>query len=327
MVIESTGGFMIKVRELTRFYGDKIGVKDVSFTINKGEMVGLLGPNGAGKSTIMKMITGYLMPTSGTITIDGMDAIEKPDEVSSKIGYMPEIPPLYTDMVVEEYLKFASEIKGIKKNERKQCIEDVMDITSITDVRKRLIKNLSKGYRQRVGLAQALIGMPEILILDEPTVGLDPKQIAEVRSLLVELSKKHTIIISSHILSEISKVCKKIIVINQGHIVAEDTTENLGADDNGDKFTIKLLAKEEEAIKVLEKVDGVSSVEITSNDVEAGNCRLNVTGEGEETRVKVFNALAKAQMPITELKSARLTLEQTFLNLISSAGEAKEETK
>lgn len=318
---------MIEVSGLTKYYGDKMGVENVSFTINKGEVVGLLGPNGAGKSTIMKMLTGYLMPTAGSITIDGIDAIDKPKEAAAKIGFMPEIPPLYMDMVVEEYLTFASEIKGVKKSERKAMVAKVMETASVVNVKDRIIKNLSKGYRQRVGLAQALVGMPEILILDEPTVGLDPKQIAEFRTLLSELSKNHTIILSSHILSEINMVCEKIIIINRGRIVAEDTTVHLETEGiKGDEFMLRLRANEKQALSVVAAVKGVKSVESCPDAVaDTKCCCLIVTGEDDETRVRLNTALYKAEMPIMELVNRRMTLEQAFLNLVGDQG--KEEDK
>ena len=214
---------MIEVKNLTKYYGSKMGVEDVSFTIQKGEIVGLLGPNGAGKSTIMKMINGYFPPTSGTILVDGHNVVEEPREDAACIGFLPEIPPLYVEMVVEDYLMFIAQIRGVPRAERKEHIGHVMELASISHVRDRLIKNLSKGYRQRVGLAQALVNLPEVLMLDEPTVGLDPKQITEVRDLIKELSKEHTVILSSHILSEINAICEKVIIINRGRLVTVDT--------------------------------------------------------------------------------------------------------
>ncbi|MBP0963121.1 MAG: ABC transporter ATP-binding protein, partial [Oscillospiraceae bacterium] len=218
---------MIEVKNLTKYYGSNKGVENVSFTIEKGEIVGLLGPNGAGKSTIMKMINGYFPPTSGTITVGGYDVVENPREAAACIGFLPEIPPLYVEMPVEDFLMFIAKIRGVPRAERKEHIAHVMELANITHVRDRLIKNLSKGYRQRVGLAQALVNLPEILILDEPTVGLDPKQITEVRDLIKELSKEHTVILSSHILSEVNAICEKIIIINRGQLVTVDTVEHL----------------------------------------------------------------------------------------------------
>ena len=226
---------MIEAIGLTRHYGDKRGVSDINFKIEKGEIIGLLGPNGAGKSTIMKMITGYMAPSEGTVVIDGSDIVKDRKKATSKIGFLPEIVPLYTEMRVEDYLYFLSEIKGIKKKARKAHIVNIMELVKVIDVKDRLIKNLSKGYRQRVGMAGALIGLPEILIFDEPTVGLDPKQITQVRDLIKKLSEKHTVILSSHILSEITMICEKVMIVNNGKLIAVDTVENLSSNrnDNG----------------------------------------------------------------------------------------------
>ena len=218
---------MIEVKNLVKRYGNHLAVDHLSFQVDKGQIYGFLGPNGAGKSTTMNIMTGYLASTEGEVLINGMNILEEPEKVKKCIGYLPEQPPLYFDMIVEEYLKFAADLKKIERTKRKEQIEQVMEMTGIADVRERLIRNLSKGYRQRVGLAQAILGYPEILILDEPTVGLDPKQITEIRELIRSLSRKHTIILSSHILSEISAVCDYVMIINHGKLVASDTTENL----------------------------------------------------------------------------------------------------
>lgn len=218
---------LIEVKHLTKRYGDTLAVDDLNFTIEKGRIYGFLGPNGAGKSTTMNMITGYLASTDGTVSINGHDILEDAEAARKSIGYLPELPPLYFDMTVEEYLVFAAELKKIAKADRKPEVNRVCAITKLDSVRGRLIKNLSKGYRQRVGLAQALLGSPEILILDEPTVGLDPKQILEIRDLIQELGKEHTVILSSHILSEISAVCDYVLILSHGKLVASDTLENL----------------------------------------------------------------------------------------------------
>ena len=218
---------MIEVKNVTKKYGKVIAVDNISFTINEGEIIGLLGPNGAGKSTTMNMLTGYIEQTSGTIIIDGYDMLKKPKKAKREIGYMPEGVPLYTDLTVREFVRYMAEIKKVNKKERKEKVEKIIEQTGLKDVEKKLIKNLSRGYKQRVSMAGALVGEPKILILDEPTVGLDPKQITEIRSLIKELGKTHTIILSSHILSEVSQICNKVIIINKGKIIAVDTPEHL----------------------------------------------------------------------------------------------------
>ena len=218
---------MIELKHVTKRYGAKCAVDDISFTINKGEVLGFLGRNGAGKSTTMNMITGYISASEGQITLDGMDVLEQPREVKRRIGYLPEQPPLYMDMTVEEYLKFVCDIKEVRKKSQKAHLDDLYNLVKITDVRHRLIKNLSKGYKQRVGLAQALVGNPDVVIMDEPTVGLDPKQIIEIRKLISGLGQNHTVVLSSHILHEVADVCDRVVIINKGRIVAQDTLANL----------------------------------------------------------------------------------------------------
>ena len=238
---------MIEVRNLVKKYGDHIAVDHLDFTVEKGKIYGFLGPNGAGKSTTMNMITGYIASTEGEILIDGHNILDEPEVAKKKIGYLPEIPPLYQDMTVMEYLKFAAELKSIPKEEREKNIKEVMSTTKLEDMKKRLIKNLSKGYKQRVGLAQALLGYPEVIILDEPTVGLDPKQIIEIRDLIKSLGKKHTVILSSHILSEVSAVCDHVLIIDRGKLVASDTPENLSKVMTG-MNSLELTVKGEEAV-------------------------------------------------------------------------------
>lgn len=316
---------MIEAKNLTKYYGEKLGVENVSFTIGDGEIVGLLGPNGAGKSTLMKMLTGYHMPTSGELYIDGVDAIASPKEAMSRIGFLPEIPPLYVDMTVADFLTFCAHIDGVSKKEAAAKVDEVMDTASITDVKNRLIRHLSKGYRQRVGLAQALIGDPDILIMDEPTVGLDPKQMAEFRELMIALSHNHTIILSSHILSEVNQVCQKLIIFNRGHVVAQDTAANLEQGlRSGDRFHVKLRADAERAAQVIRAVEGVRIVADRSDAVsDPGCCYLSVEGEGEGLRERMFRALAAADLPILELSSDRLTLEQVFLDLTGDGAEGE----
>ena len=321
---------MITVEHLTKYYGDKLGVNDISFTIEKGEIVGLLGPNGAGKSTIMKMLTGYMAPTSGTIQIDGVDVVEDPAAAGKKIGFLPEIPPLYLEMGVEDYLLFMAEIRKVPRRQRKEHVAQVMEQTSITHVKDRLIRNLSKGYRQRVGLAQALIGFPEVLILDEPTVGLDPKQIAEVRGLIEKLSEDHTIILSSHILSEIKMTCERVIIINRGYLVAADTLENL---EQGDacRFQLQVQGEAGRVRAVLGQAPGILLLEEGENQEkkEGESVWVVTTQPGQESRVEIFHRLAAADLPILELRPLRHTLEEAFLSITSRevlAGGAGEET-
>ena len=233
---------MIEVNNLVKRYGDHTAVDHLSFKIEKGKIYGFLGPNGAGKSTTMNMITGYIASTEGTVTIDGHDILDEPEQAKKCIGYLPEMPPLYFDMTVDEYMNFVADLKKIPKDQKKSMVEEVMEMVKITDMKNRLIKNLSKGYRQRVGLAQAILGYPEVIILDEPTVGLDPKQIIEIRDLIKSLKKKHTVILSSHILSEVSAVCDYVLIISHGKLVASDTPENLGKLAEGSN-TLNLLVK------------------------------------------------------------------------------------
>lgn len=317
---------MITVSHLTKYYGDKLGVSDISFTIEKGEIVGLLGPNGAGKSTIMKMLTGYMAPSSGTITIDGVDVVESPAEAGRKIGFLPEIPPLYVEMAVEDYLTFMAQIRKVPRAQRKEHVAQVMELASITHVKDRLIKNLSKGYRQRVGLAQALIGFPEVLILDEPTVGLDPKQIAEVRALIEKLSEDHTIILSSHILSEIKMTCERVIIINRGQLVAADTMENLEQGD-GSRFQLRVRGEASLVEEALRDAPGILSVTPDEEKGEEGESRWVVVAQpGSDARVEVFHRLAKADLPILELRTLGHTLEEAFLAITSGQDKPQEET-
>ena len=306
---------MIEVTGLTKFYGDKVGINDVSFSIKKGETVGLLGPNGAGKTTIMKMLAGHMLPTSGSITIDGIDLIDHPKEALRQIGFMPEIPPLYTEMEVISYLNFISEIKGIKSNERVKHISEIMKLTAIANVKGRLIKNLSKGYRQRVGLAHALVGFPSVLILDEPTVGLDPKQITEVRKLIENLSHEHTIILSSHILSEIKMICKRVIIISSGRIVLEDSVNNL--EEGGKTFLIKVKGTVEIVNSALLEIPGIEIQPVEDPSSEStGYCKFLVTGEtGTILREKVFHKLADEGLTIIEMRSMGNSLEDIFLDI------------
>ena len=258
---------MIEVNNLVKRYGDHTAVDHLSFKIEKGKIYGFLGPNGAGKSTTMNMITGYIASTEGTVKIDGHDILEEPEEAKKCIGYLPEQPPLYFDMTVLEYMKFVADLKKIPKDKKENMIEEVMEMVKISDMRNRLIKNLSKGYRQRVGLAEAVMGYPEVIILDEPTVGLDPKQIIEIRTLIKNLKKKHTVILSSHILSEVSAVCDYVLIISHGKLVASDTPENLGKLAEGSNTLEMLVKGAEKPIKeALEGIEGINSVSLEHDD-------------------------------------------------------------
>lgn len=307
---------MIEVTNLTKKYGQHTAVNSISFTVDDGEIIGFLGPNGAGKSTTMNMITGYISSTDGTVKVDGYDILEQPEQAKKRIGYLPELPPLYLDMSVEEYLTFVADLNGVKKSEKKKEIETVMEVTKITDMRKRLIKNLSKGYKQRVGLSQALIGNPDVLILDEPTVGLDPKQIIEIRSVIKNLGKKHTIILSSHILSEVSAVCDRVIIINNGKIVASDTPENLSKRlTQSNCLNLRVKGNKQSIIAALKSIDNVENVKFKS---VIENDTVDVLVEGKENtdiREDVFNKMAEHNYPILNMTSMDLTLEEIFLQV------------
>jgi len=307
---------LIKIENLTKRYGQHVAVDNLNFTVNEGEVVGFLGPNGAGKTTTMNIITGYISATEGTVTVDGYDILDNPEEVKKRIGYLPEFPPLYVDMTVKEYLDFVFDIKKANTKNKKQDMERIMELVRITDVQNRLIKNLSKGYRQRVGLAQALVGNPPVLILDEPTVGLDPKQIIEIRNLIKDLGRKHTIILSSHILPEVSAVCERVIIINKGKIVASDTPENLSRRlGESSKLSLRIAANEKQAVKVLRDVPGIKYVE-AQGVKEPDTVDVWVEAEKDiDVRRPIFNALSRAGYPILQMKSMDLTLEEIFLQV------------
>lgn len=307
---------MIEVKNLVKKYGDHAAVNDLSFTVETGKVIGFLGPNGAGKSTTMNMITGYIAPTSGEVLINGVDMNEEPKRAKKDIGYLPEMPPVYPDLRVREYLNFVAELKGLSRADRDTSVHKIMGKTGITDVSERLIRNLSKGYKQRVGLAGAMIGNPDILILDEPTVGLDPKQIIEMRALIRELSHHHTILLSSHIMQEIAAVCDEIIIINEGQMIAMDTPDSL-VKQMVEKNGIHLVAKgSKEQIKgALRTVSGIKDVRYDEKN-EAGTLGLTLyMMEGADIREAVFYAMAKADCPIYELHPLAASLEDAFLAL------------
>lgn len=310
---------MIEVNNLVKRYGDHTAVDHLSFKIEKGKIYGFLGPNGAGKSTTMNMITGYIASTEGTVRIDGHDILEEPEAAKKCIGYLPEQPPLYFDMTVLEYMKFVADLKKIPKDKKATMIEEVMDMVKISDMRNRLIKNLSKGYRQRVGLAEAIMGYPEVIILDEPTVGLDPKQIIEIRTLIKDLKKKHTVILSSHILSEVSAVCDYVLIISHGKLVASDTPENLGKLAEGSNTLEMLIKGEKSQIKqALESIEGVNSVTIEKDEKQNLWITKVSTEENNDIREKVFYKMSDINSPIYEMKSKKVSLEEIFLELTAS---------
>ena len=316
---------MIEVRHLTKRYGGHIAVSDLSFTIEKGAVYGLLGPNGAGKSTTMNMMTGCLGATDGQVLIDGHSIAEEPMAAKRLVGYLPEQPPLYTDMTAEEYLRFVGRARGVPRRELFGQVERVMEKTRLTDMRARLIRNLSKGYRQRVGIAQALIGDPEVIILDEPTVGLDPAQIIEIRELIRELGREHTLVLSSHILSEVQAVCDAIMIISKGRLVASDTPENLTALLAGaSTLELEIKATEDEARAILGKVENVADVTFSQGEGDAVHAAVTPQS-GADIREDVFNAFAKAGRPLLEMTRSKASLEDVFMELTQAEAAPQEQ--
>ena len=312
---------MIEVKNLTKQYGDHLAVDDLSFTVDEGSVYGFLGPNGAGKSTTMNIMTGYLAPTEGEVIINGYNILDEPEKAKRTIGYLPEIPPLYPDMTVREYLTFAAELKKVPRKDRKAQVARVMDELNITDVADRLIKNLSKGYKQRVGFAQALVSNPETLILDEPTVGLDPKQIIEIRELIKELGKKHTVILSSHILAEVSEICDTVMIISNGRLVALDTPENLAAGQGqGTQIIISSPADAETLESVLTAFAGEGKVNISEGSDGLLSATIDYEGEGDP-RKEIVTALAKAGCPYYSVDVKKASLEDIFLELTENEGD------
>jgi ABC-2 type transport system ATP-binding protein len=309
---------MIEIQNLTKSFGEIKAVKNISFNVEKGEILGFLGPNGAGKSTTMNIITGYIPSSEGSVKVCGYDILENPTEVKKRIGYLPEQPPLYMDMTVSEYLNFCSDLKMVDGKLKKGQMADIMELVKITDVRNRLVKNLSKGYKQRVGLAQALVGSPDVLILDEPTVGLDPKQIIEIRKLIKALGKEHTIILSSHILPEVSAVCERVVIINKGEIVAVDTPENLSKGfGSASKLSVTVAGPKGSIKGLIKDIYGVKYVEV---NLEKEKDIVNYVVESDkevDVRRPLFFAMAKAGYPILELKSMDMTLEDIFIHLVT----------
>ncbi len=315
---------MIEIRNLVKRYGTNLAVDDISFTVNDGEIVGFLGPNGAGKSTTMNILTGYLSATAGECLIGGIDILQRPIAAKKKIGYLPELPPVYLEMTVREYLNFVYDLKKCSLNKKKH-IDEICDVVKIADVQHRLIGNLSKGYRQRVGFAQALVGNPEVLIFDEPTVGLDPVQIIEIRNLIKSLGKNHTVILSTHILSEVQAVCDRIVVINKGKIVANASAEELDRISGvSSRSKLKISGNSDNVKAALMTIDGVESVEMLSEKCQEQDCNYYIVSgdNSEEIKKKMFFTLAARQMAILSFEPCSSTIEDIFISLVKNEGKS-----
>ncbi len=312
---------MIQVENITKKYGSFIAVKNISFEIEEGEIVGFLGPNGAGKSTTMNMITGFIEPSSGKIIVDGYDISKKPKKAKKQIGYMPEGVPLYGDLTVKEFVTYMAEIKGVDKKEKKEKVLKAIEETGLTEVQKKLTKNLSRGYKQRVSMAGALVGDPKVIILDEPTVGLDPKQVTEIRALIKELGKTHTVILSSHILSEVSQICNKVIIINKGKIVAEDTPQNLEKKVSNNNIIYVTIEDNDNKIEnIKNKIKGIKSIKFIETN-EDKTKKYMIEGEpNEDLRKRIFTEFAKEGITIFEMKKPEATLEDAFMKIIGEGG-------
>lgn len=310
---------MIQVENIIKKYGSFTAVNNISFEIEEGEIVGFLGPNGAGKSTTMNMITGFIEPTSGRIIVDGYDISKKPKKAKKQIGYMPEGVPLYSELTVKEFVTYMAELKGVEPKEKKQMVQKALEETGLIDVQNKLTRNLSRGYKQRVSMAGALVSNPKVIILDEPTVGLDPKQVTEIRALIKNLGKDHTVILSSHILSEVSQICNRVIIINKGEIVAIDTPENLEkkvVKDNSIYVTVEDPENKMETIK--DKLEKVEEIKLIAEN-EDKTKKYMITGEEDvDLRKNIFETLAKENITIFEMKKADATLEDAFMQLIST---------
>ena len=315
---------MIEVKNVTKKYGNFTAVDNISFDVKDGEVVGFLGPNGAGKSTTMNMITGFIEPTDGQIIINGNDISKKPKKAKKQIGYMPENVPLYYDLTVKEFVTYMAELKFVKRQDRKEQVEKVIKETGLESVEKKLIKNLSRGYKQRVSMAGALVGDPDVIILDEPTVGLDPKQITEIRNLIKELGKKHTVILSTHILPEVSQICERVVIINKGKIVAVDTPENLEKmtkENNGISVTVE--DKNENMKKLKELIPEIESIEMVKDNGDGTKQYTIISKADTDLRKKLFEVLPKQDITIFELKKTETTLEDAFIKLIDTKKEGE----
>lgn len=314
---------MIKLENVTKEYGKFEALKGISFEIKEGEIVGLLGPNGAGKSTTMNIITGFIEQTSGTVTIDGNDILKKPKKAKKLIGYMPEGVPLYNDLTVKEFVKYMAELKGVSRKEIKDKVQKALQDAGLIEVQNKLTRNLSRGYKQRVSLAGTLVANPKVLILDEPTVGLDPKQVAEIREVIKNLGKNHTVILSSHILSEVSQICNRVIIINKGKIIAVDTPENLEKKVSTKNLTYITVEDEENKVLTMkEKIEGIKEIKLEKTN-EDGTKQYSIEAEeGTDIRKTIFSGFAKENITIFEMKQADITLEDAFMKLIEG-GENK----
>ncbi len=307
---------MIEISHLTKKYGDQTAVDNLTLQMESGKIYGFLGPNGAGKSTTMNMITGYIASTDGSVKINGYDILKQPEQARKCVGYLPEQPPLYMDMTTAEYLRFTANLKKIPKDKKRQYIEEAMELTKITDIKNRLIRNLSKGYRQRVGFAQAVLGYPDVIILDEPTVGLDPQQMIEIRSLIRSLGRQHTVILSSHILSEVREVCEHIFIISKGRLTASDTTENLIARMSGEQELHLLVKGQQDAVvKILSQAHGIASQSVKAASESGCQRAVLRAKQGTDIRADIFYLFAQAGIPILEMTAAGKSLEQVFLEL------------
>ena len=318
---------MIKIENLTKRYGAKYALSGISFTVNKGEIVGFLGPNGAGKSTAMNILTGYLSFTDGRVEVDGLDVLEFPSEAKKSIGYLPEQPPLYPEMTVTEYLNFVYDLKGCTLNKKKH-IAEILEVVKLTDVKNRVIANLSKGYKQRVGIGQALVGNPKVIILDEPTVGLDPRQMVEIRNLIRTLGLNHTVILSTHILQEVQAVCDRVIIINKGKIAADRRTEDIAAAVEGNRrMSLKICGPAKEVLQTLRGLPGVLSAESVGN-LDADSITYVVESEnGIDIRKPLFAVLAKNSWPLIGLEAANANLKDVFLTLTEKTAETRGKKK
>lgn len=319
---------MIQVENITKKYGSFTAVDNINFEIEEGEIVGFLGPNGAGKSTTMNMITGFIEPTAGKIIVDGYDISKKPRKAKKQIGYMPEGVPLYSDLTVKEFVTYMAELKGVPKKEKKDKVQKVIEETGLTEVQNKLTRNLSRGYKQRVSMAGALVSNPKVIILDEPTVGLDPKQVTEIRALIKELGKDHTVILSSHILSEVSQICNRVIIINNGKIVAIDTPENLEkkvVKDNSVYVTVEDQDNKMDTIK--DKLPDVQEIKLVSENEDKTKKYMITAAADADLRKSIFEIFAKEGITIFEMKKSDATLEDAFMQLIDSQNQNEEETK
>ena len=312
---------MIEVKNVTKKYGSLMAVDNISFTVNDGEIVGFLGPNGAGKSTTMNAMTGFIEQTTGEIIINGYDTLKKPKKAKEQIGYMPEGVPVYSDLTIKEFVTYMAELKKVKGKEKKESVKKAIEKTGLLDIQNKLIKNLSRGQKQRVSMAGALVGNPKVLILDEPTVGLDPKQITEIRNLIIEIGKTHTVLLSSHILSEVSQICNKVVIINKGKIVAVDTPENLEnkvANNNVVYVTVEDNENKIDSIK--EKIEGIKEIKFISENEDKTKKYIITAEKDVDIRKKIFNEFAKENITIFDMKKAEATLEDAFMKIISEGG-------